>query len=113
MKTGVSAKQKFAAERKDALRESLKARGHETHAFDLIKKIQNLDNDLNAVEVNRLRIAIDGHFKFLNKYLPDLKAVEHTIGDDGANTVEDHARVIGELISFPNSRAAVSTGKNT
>lgn len=76
MKSGVSRREALRADRKETLREYLKSRGHDQYAFDLIMKLQDLGTELDSTQVQRLNTALNGHFKFLNKYLPDLKAVE-------------------------------------
>lgn len=70
--------------RQQALREQLAAQKHVEKVVDSIDKLQNLDDELDAVEVQRLRAAIDSRLKLVNKYLPDQKEVfnEHT-GEDG------------------------------
>lgn len=110
MKKGVSSKQKFAGERKESLRDYLKATGHHTQAYDIINKLKDLEQKIDASDVNRLRIALDGHFKFIGKYIPDVKSVEYTIGEHGEQSAEDHIQAIGEIISFPASRSKVATG---
>jgi hypothetical protein len=70
---GVTRAAKIKAERKESLRELLRAQGHEQHIVDLIGKLKNLDIKLDSAEVQRLSKAIDSHFKLFNKYLPDDK----------------------------------------
>lgn len=76
MRNGTTRKDVLKADRQEALREYLQGRGHDQQAIELINKLVDLETDLDSTKVQRLNIAINSHFKFLNKYLPDLKAVE-------------------------------------
>ena len=109
MKIGESRANANKRIRRDALREQIKSQRHEQEAVVLINKIKNLEDDLDANSVNRLRIALDGHMKLLTKYLPDTKAVEMTFDESGTNTREDHAKALGELLDFPTGRATASS----
>ena len=75
---------KNRAIRQESLRELLSQQGHEQHVLDLCEKLQDLENEkqLDSVEVQRLKIVIDTKIKLMNKYIPDLKAIEHS-GEDG------------------------------
>lgn len=64
--------------RQEALREKLAQGGHIQHVVDIAKKLTDLGNELKNQEVNRLKIAADIKLRLINKYLPDLKAVEMT-----------------------------------
>ena len=77
---------KNRAVRQEALREQLASQGHLQHIIDLLVEIENLDKELDANQVNRLRIVVDTKLSLLKKYLPDLKAVEVT-GDGGDELV--------------------------
>ena len=72
-KAGVSRPELMRAQRREAIREQLSAQKHHEKAFELINKIQDLNNDLDNLEVQRLSKAFDGHLKLLSKYLPDAK----------------------------------------
>lgn len=109
MKRGESRAEANKKIRQDALREQLRAQGHEQHAVEILGKIRDLSTDLDAGSVNRLRIAFDGHMRLLGKYLPDVKAVELTIDESGEHTREDHAAAIGELIDFPVGRGKMAS----
>jgi len=82
--SGVSRANKNRAIRQEALREQLAAQGHVQHIIDNIEKIQNLDNELESSDIHRLKTATELQLKLINKYLPDLKAVELTGQDGGA-----------------------------
>lgn len=104
MKLGQSSKDKFRAERKETLREYLKARGHDQHAFEIIMKLQNLSDEIEVQHVNRLRIALDGHFRFINKYIPDVKAVE--VNDQRDHDTPERLRErLGELVDIGAARS--------
>ena len=49
------------------------------HAVENIAKIEKLKaSDTSAFELNKLKIATELRFRLINKYLPDLKAMELT-----------------------------------
>ena len=62
--------------RKEALREQLQAQGHVQHVFDIAKKLQDEYISLESSQISALKSAADIKLKLINKYLPDLKAVE-------------------------------------
>ena len=64
--------------RQEALREMLAAQGHEQHIVELLGKIQNLDIEIDAHDLNRYKVVLDSKFKLLNKYLPDVRTTELT-----------------------------------
>ena len=68
--------------RQDALRLYLSERGKLDYILDNIEKIEDLDNDLEFNDLQRIKTATDHRIKLLSKYLPDLKSVEMT-GEDG------------------------------
>lgn len=72
--------------RQKALREQLAAGGHLQHITDIARKLADLDDDLDQLAVQRLKAAADIKEKLVRKYLPDMKAVEHS-GPDGSPLV--------------------------
>lgn len=74
---------KNRAIRQEALREQLSAQGHVQHVIDISEKLSELDEELNALEIQRLKAAADIKCKLISKYLPDLKATELTGADGG------------------------------
>lgn len=68
--------------RQEALREQLASQGHVQHVIELLEEISNPINDIDKGMVDRYKIVIDTKLKLIGKYLPDLKAVEHT-GEGG------------------------------
>ena len=74
------------AVRQEALREQLSKQKHVEKAVDIIGKLTDLDNEMDSIEVQRLGKAMDGHFKLINKYLPELKASELSMVDEDGKT---------------------------
>ena len=62
--------------RQEALREQLSKQAHVQHVIDISEKLQSLDKELEQTEITRLKYAADLKLKLINKYLPDLKAME-------------------------------------
>ena len=79
---GATVKSKQRDVRRDELRRYISEQGKVHYIFDTIGKLEDLTNPLEPVEVQRLGKAIDSRLKLLNKYLPDVKAVEVT-GENG------------------------------
>ena len=67
---------KQRAVRQQALREQLETQGHLQQVVDIIDKIRNEDNCIEQDMVARYKIALDAKLKLINKFCPDLKAVE-------------------------------------
>jgi hypothetical protein len=76
--------QQNRAIRQEALREQLASQGHVQHVVDCLEKMDELD--LSSSEVNRLKVKAELHLKLVDKYLPGLKAIEHT-GEGGDNEI--------------------------
>lgn len=68
---GVSRAAKIRQERRDSLRELLRAQGHEQHVLENLSKLENLSDEMDSVTVQRLAKAIDTRMKLIAKYLPD------------------------------------------
>ena len=73
--------QRNRAIRQEALREQLEKQKHVEHVIDMVQKIADVDKDLEPDKVSRLKIAIDAKMKLVNKYLPDMKHMEHETGE--------------------------------
>lgn len=72
--------------RQEALREQLSNGKHVEHV-DIAQKLSDLDAEpLEAADVQRLKAAADIKMRLINKYLPDLKAVEVS-GEDGDEAI--------------------------
>lgn len=86
---GAESKTRLRALRQETLREYLSERGKVDYIFKNLEKIEKLSNkkivdEGDAHRVNCLRVANDQRLRLMNKYLPDLKAVEVT-GEGGGN----------------------------
>jgi len=68
--------------RQDSLRDQLSAQGHVQHVVDSIDKLEQLDEELDSTQVQRIRAAIDSRLKLVDKYLPSLKSIELTGDED-------------------------------
>lgn len=91
-----TAKQRNQAARKEAIREQLAAYGHHKKATEIIEKIADVAGNINSqnaamepLEVKRYEVALKGHLEFMKKYLPDMKAVEHSQDPDQPTLTED------------------------
>lgn len=85
---GKTVAQRNRAIRQESLRELLASQKHLEHAVELAHKIADLDEEIDAHSINRLKIAMDAKLKIVNKYLPDLKSTELT-GDGGGSIQVD------------------------
>lgn len=56
------------------------------NVLDYAKQLAELNSELEALEIQRLKAAADIKLKLINKYLPDLKATEVT--GEGGGPVE-------------------------
>lgn len=84
-------KDKNRRARQEALREQLSKQGHLQYVVDNLKKIEDIGKDgqeLDSLQVQRLRIANETRLKLLNKYLPDLKQVETEVTGDMGLTIK-------------------------
>ena len=77
---------KNRAIRQQALREQLSKQGHVQHVIDIAEKLTDLENALDSTQVQRLKSAAEIKLKLIGKYLPELKAVQHS-GDEGGDIV--------------------------
>ena len=68
--------------RQEALREQLSAYKHEEKLVEIIEKLSEPSQEIDAEMVTRLRIAADKHLDLLHKYLPNLKQTDSTITMD-------------------------------
>jgi hypothetical protein len=73
MKSGQTLPQKIKEARVSSLRELLSKQGHLQHAIVLIDQLKDLKTELEPLEVRRIEVALAGHMKLLNKYLPDMR----------------------------------------
>ena len=77
--------QENRAIRQQALREKLENTGLVQQYLETIGKIEGLDpsGDNSRFELDKLKVANEQRLKMIDKYLPSVKAVEHT-GSDGS-----------------------------
>ena len=61
---------------RDELRRYLAERGKVSHVFDSIEKLEDETLDLEALQVTRIKYAIDTRLALLKKFLPDEKSIE-------------------------------------
>lgn len=69
---------KNKAIRQEALREQLSKGKHVDHVIDIANKLNDQHLNLEATHISALRAAADIKLKLIGKYIPDLKAVEHS-----------------------------------
>ncbi len=82
MKQGESRANSNKRLRQEALRESLSAGGHVEHVIEIANKLTTLDSALENTDIQRLKAGADIKLKLIGKYLPDLKATEHSSDPD-------------------------------
>lgn len=64
--------------RQEALREQLSNGKHVDHVIDIAKKLKDQHLELDTSHIAALKASADIKLKLINKYIPDLKAVEHS-----------------------------------
>lgn len=75
--------------RQEALREFLSNQKLVEKVIDNARKMEEQAVEMTSHELQALKHATDTRMKMISKYLPDLKAVEHT-GEGGADIGIDH-----------------------
>ena len=103
-KQGQSKAQANRAMRQEALRETLSSQGHIQHVIENITKIECLDESSETFSnaLNKYKVANEQRLRLINKYLPDLRATEHTA--DGGNPLVDlFAQLSGKTVG-PDSK---------
>ena len=70
--------------RQEALRQQLAAQKHHEYVSESIKKIEELSasGDASEFEIKKWKAAAELRLKLVNKYLPDLKQQDITLGGD-------------------------------
>ena len=81
-----TAKNKNRRVRQEALREQLSNQGHLQHVIDITDKLKDESKQIDSQMVNRYKVVIDTKLKLIDKYIPSLKAVEHS-GEGGEDLV--------------------------
>ena len=87
--SGVSRANENKRVRQEALREQLANKGLVQHVLEISEKIADLDTELESANVHRLKTAAELQLKLINKYLPDLKATEHS-GQIDSEVIRKH-----------------------
>jgi len=101
--------QRIRAVRQEELRVRLSNGKHLDHVVEYAKKIAELGNGLESLEVQRLKAAAEIKLKLINKYLPDLKATEITGEGGGAVELTD---LTDEQLSAKLRELLDATGKS-
>ena len=95
--------------RQESLREWLSEKCTAQHFIDNLEKIEGLKHDSKTFtnELAKYRTANEQRLKIMNKYLPDIRAIEHT-GEGGGDVMIDQVWEV-KVTDAPN----VSTKKTT
>ena len=83
--------QNIRAARQEDHRARLSEGQHLRHVSENITKIEELDHtdETFSNQLNKLKVANDCRMKLIDKYVPSLKAVEHTGEGGGAIQLEE------------------------
>lgn len=73
--------------REEALREQLRQKGLHSKVIDIANKLDDQHLELESSQIQALRASAEIRLKLINKYMPDLKAVE--MSQDPENPVAD------------------------
>lgn len=73
LKSGMTRAQDNRRIRQEALREQLEKQGHLQHVVDLLKKADDLDEELDQIKLQRIKLSIETRLALIKKYLPDAK----------------------------------------
>lgn len=76
MGSTVAAKNKKV--REEALREQLRNKGLAQQVLEIANKLEKQHLELETSHINALKASAELKLKLVNKYMPDLKAVEHS-----------------------------------
>lgn len=103
-----TAAQKNRAIRQEALRDQLANQKHVEHVVDMVEKIRDPSNDIDNQMLNRYKIAIDTKLALIKKYIPDLKATEHS-GPGGEDLFSNFINAIKPTTGLPSERDSGSS----
>lgn len=81
-------------EKQESLRDFLSSKCTVQHLVNNIEKIENEGETLSPQGLQAIKIANEQRIRLLNKYLPDLKAVEISGDQDSPLTITKIERVI-------------------
>lgn len=85
--------------RQDSLREWLSEKCTAQHLVDNLEKIEKLDPDSEnfSNQLKKYQVANDQRLRIMNKYIPDLKAVE--LSGDPENPLETNGKWTVEFVN--------------
>ena len=72
--------------RQAEMRKKIEASGYETHVHEVVKKLLDPEQELDSIDVQRMKSAADLSIKMMAKFMPDLKSTEVT-GPNGGDLV--------------------------
>ena len=81
-KDTATAKNRNRRIRQEALREQLANQGHVQHVVEILDKVKDESQEIDASMLARYKLVVDTKLKLMNKYIGDVKSVELT-GEDG------------------------------
>lgn len=94
------------------LREQISAGQHHVHIVKALDEVAKLRQDISKKKkmtkeeqaaflskLQALKVSMDGHFRLLNKYLPDLRSMEFREGDGETNPFASAAKAWAEALS--------------
>ena len=81
-KDTATAKNRNRRIRQEALREQLANQGHVQHVVEILDKVKDESQEIDANMLARYKLVVDTKLKLMNKYIGDVKSVELT-GEDG------------------------------
>ncbi|MCK5236097.1 MAG: hypothetical protein KAR06_03845 [Deltaproteobacteria bacterium] len=94
MKDGVTRAAANKKIRQDALREQLSKGKHIEHVIEIANKLTDPNTPLESTDIQRLKAGADIKIKLIDKYLPSLKATEHSSDPD--NPLPSAIQIINE-----------------
>lgn len=80
MKSGQSRANQNREIKREELKLYLAERGRVQYIFDNIEKLEDLNQEMDSVEVQRIRTATDQRVKLLDKYMPSVKSEDADTG---------------------------------
>lgn len=91
---GTYAKGNIRRNRQETLREYLSKQQLAHKVIKTCDELSDKDKKIEPEMVHRMKIAMDGRLKLINKYLPDLKFVEYNDGaeDESREQLEDRLK---------------------
>lgn len=99
LKVGETQRAARKALRDDDLRERLRGMGLAQHLVEIADKLEDLDNPLDSLAVQRLKASADIRSGLLKKILPDLKALDLSV--EGSGNFGALAEILRDSKSIP------------